>query len=117
MYLPLLRYLLPDATKTTILVQIKVERTAAAPVKKDFKPLIMKGRDLLVLVRTNNDQRSLEEAVESLHKILLQVECDTVFCCAHELVKRNKITNKHKRILDAARAEVLKPFYFLINKN
>lgn len=77
----------------------------------------MKDRDLLVLVRTNSTQQSLEEAVECLHKILLRVECAEVFCHAHELVKRNKITSKVKTILKAISREELKPFYFLINKN
>lgn len=82
-----------------------------------LKSLTMKDRDLLVLVRTNASQQSLEEAVECLHKILLSVECTDVFCHAHELVKRNKITNKSKTILKAIRSEELKPFYFLINRN
>ena len=77
----------------------------------------MKDHDLLVLVRTNSTQQSLEEAVECLHKILLRVECTEVFCHAHELVKRNKITQKVKPILKAISREELKPFYFLINKN
>ena len=77
----------------------------------------MKDRDLLVLVRTNSTQQSLEEAVEYLHKMLLSVECAEVFCAAHELVKRNQITQKAKAILKAITKEELKPFYFLINKN
>ena len=77
----------------------------------------MKDRDLLVLVRTNATQQSLEEAVECLNKILLQVECIDVFCSAHELIKRNRITQKAKAILKAIAEEELKPFYFLINKN
>ena len=86
-----------------------------------FKRLLnhckMKDRDLLVLVRTNSTQQSLEEAVECLHKILLNIECADVFCVAHELVKRNRITQKVKAILKAIAEEELKPFYFLINKN
>ena len=77
----------------------------------------MKDRDLLVLVRTNSAQQSLEEAVECLHNILLRVECAEVFCGSHELVKRNKISHKAKAILKAISKEELKPFYFLINKN
>ena len=86
-----------------------------------FKRLLnhckMEDRDLLVLVRTNSTQQSLEEAVECLHKILLNIECADVFCAAHELVKRNRITQKAKAILKAIADEELKPFYFLINKN
>jgi hypothetical protein len=77
----------------------------------------MKDRDLLVLVRTNSTQQSLEEAVECLHKILFSIECVDVFCSAHELVKRNRITQRAKAILKAIANEELKPFYFLINKN
>jgi hypothetical protein len=77
----------------------------------------MKDHDLLVLLNTNTNQQSLEETVECLHKILLNVECDDVFCEAHELVMRTKITTKTKKILKAASFEHLKPFYFLLNKN
>ncbi|HVG15438.1 MAG TPA: hypothetical protein VM935_10775 [Chitinophagaceae bacterium] len=77
----------------------------------------MKNRDLLVLVRTNKDTKSLEEAVEYLNKILVQVECAEVFCNSHELVVRNRITRKPRKILKAISTEELKPFYFLINKN
>lgn len=77
----------------------------------------MKNRDLLVLVRTNNDTRSLEEAVEYLNKILVKVECTQVFCNCHELVARNRITRKSKKILKAISSEELKPFCFLLNKN
>lgn len=82
-----------------------------------LKSLQMKDRDLLVLVRTNANQQTLEDAVECLNKILLQVECTSIFCAAHELVKRTKITSKPKTILKAIASEELKPFYFLINKN
>jgi hypothetical protein len=47
----------------------------------------------------------------------MQVENNEVFCAAHELVRRNRITAKKKRILKAAADFELKPFYFLINKN
>lgn len=47
----------------------------------------------------------------------MQVENNEVFCTANELVARNKITSKKARILRAAAAYELKPFYFLINKN
>lgn len=77
----------------------------------------MKDRDLLVLVRTNASDQSLEEAVECLNKILLRVERTDVFCSSHELVKRNRITRKPKSILKAIASEELKPFYFLINNN
>ena len=77
----------------------------------------MKDRDLLVLVRTNSTQQSLEEAVECLNKILLRVECTEIFCHSHELVKRNKSSRRVRAILKAISQEELKPFHFLINKN
>ena len=75
-------------------------------------------RDLLVLYKADvyNDDL-LQREVESLHRILLKVECHDIFCSAHELVKRNTITGKAKSILKAISNIKLKPFFFLINKN
>ncbi len=75
------------------------------------------NRDLLLLYRTQVNQEALEKAVECLHKILLRVECNEVFCYSHELVKRTYISRKPKTILKAITMYELKPFYFLINKN
>jgi hypothetical protein len=55
--------------------------------------------------------------VECLHQILLQVECEEVFCLAHELVTRSKITSKPGAIRKATAKANLKPFHFLLNKN
>ena len=75
-------------------------------------------RDLLVLYRADGyDDDLLQREVESLHRILLQVECSGRFLQAHELATRNKITSKAKAILKAVGQFHLKPFYFLINKN
>ena len=75
-------------------------------------------RDLLVLYRSEgyNDDL-LQREVECLHRILLQVERSDVFCSAHELVTRNRITSKAKLISKAVGQLHLKPFNFLINKN
>ena len=77
------------------------------------------NRDLLVLYKSNIINEDLiQREVESLHKILVQVERMDVFCMAHELVKRTKITGRAKTILRlVSQAGQLKPFYFLINKN
>jgi hypothetical protein len=75
------------------------------------------NRDLLLLYKANVNQEALEKAVECLHKILLRVECNEVFCNSHELVKRTFISRKPKAILKAITMPELKPFYFLINKN
>jgi hypothetical protein len=76
------------------------------------------NRDLLVLYKSEVfNEDLLQYEVERLHKILLQVECNDVFCSAHELVSRTKITQKAKAIIKAISSIRLKPFYFLINKN
>jgi hypothetical protein len=75
-------------------------------------------RDLLVLYKADvYNEDLLQKEVESLHKILLQVESNDVFCMAHELVKRTGITGRTKPILKAVGQLKLKPFFFLINKN
>jgi len=75
-------------------------------------------RDLLVLYKTDvYNEDLLQHEVECLHKILLQVERNDVFCLAHQLVTRHKITNKVKAILKAISHIRLKSFHFLINKN
>jgi hypothetical protein len=75
-------------------------------------------RDLLVLYKADqyNDDL-LQREVESLHRILLKVERNDVFCAAHELVTRNRITQQTRRIIRAISHMRLKPFFFLINKN
>jgi len=76
------------------------------------------NRDLLVLFKSNvYNEDLLQFEVECLHKILLRVEENDVFCLTHELAKRNRITNKANAILRAIADIKLKPFHFLINKN
>jgi hypothetical protein len=75
-------------------------------------------RDLLVLYKADvYNEDLLQREVESLHQILLRVERTENFCLVHELVTRNKITQKARSILKATRYLRLKPFQFLINKN
>ena len=75
-------------------------------------------RDLLVLYKADvYNEDLLQHEVECLHKILLQVERNDIFCMAHELVTRNRLTDKARIILKAISHIKLKPFYFLINKN
>ncbi len=75
------------------------------------------NRDLLVLYKSRKGEESLEATVECLHRILRQVECLNVFCQAHELAKRTRISRKRSAILRAIEFAELKPFHFLINKN
>ena len=75
-------------------------------------------RDLLLLYKADvYSEDLLQREVETLHQILLRVERSDIFCRSHELVTRNKITQKARRILSATRHFRLKPFQFLINKN
>lgn len=76
------------------------------------------NRDLLLLYKEEvyNDDL-LQKEVECLHEILMRVERNDIFCDVHELVTRNSITQKAKKILNAVAWPELKPFYFLINKN
>ena len=78
----------------------------------------MPTRDLLVLLKNEfMSQRALDHEVECLNDILRTAESDQQFCIAHELVNRNRITDKPRKILKAIRYSELKAFRFLINKN
>lgn len=76
------------------------------------------NRDLLLLYKEEvyNDEL-IQYEVECLHRILMTVERNDVFCRSHELATRTKITQKAKAILKAVEWPELKPFNFLINKN
>jgi hypothetical protein len=75
------------------------------------------SRDLLVLYKDNFNEHFLEHELETLHRILYSVECNEVFCKVHQVVMRNKITDKAKKILKVVEDLEFKPFYFLLNKN
>jgi len=75
-------------------------------------------RDLLVLLKNEFiTKHALEQEVEYLNEILLKTERSEEFCKAHELVARNRITQKTSKILSAFYQPELKPFWFLISKN
>ena len=75
-------------------------------------------RDLLVLLKNEfMSQRAIEQEVECLNEILRKTEHPQEFCKAHELVRRNRITQKPHKLLIAFRQFQLKPFWFLISKN
>ena len=75
-------------------------------------------RDILVIVKDQFlSEQAIEQEVECLNEILRNAESDEQFCIAHELVDRNRITQKSQRILKAISFTELKPFRFLINKN
>ena len=76
------------------------------------------NRDLIVLLRDDSmSQQAIDHAVECIDTLLRISESEEKFCTAHELVKRNRITQAPKKILKAIRQVELKAFYFLINKN
>lgn len=78
----------------------------------------MPNRDLLVLLKNEYmSQSAIDHEVECLNDILHDAETDELFCIAHELVDRNYITSRTKKILKAIQFTELKPFQFLINKN
>jgi hypothetical protein len=72
---------------------------------------------MLLAFEDVTSQRAIEQEVENINDMLAQAECPERFCMAHELVIRNRITSKPKKILRAIRCVELKPFSFLINKN
>lgn len=76
------------------------------------------GRDLIVLLKNQlMSQQAIEHEVECLNGILRLAESEEQFCKAHELVDRNRITQKQKKILRESRFLELRAFRFLINKN
>jgi hypothetical protein len=75
-------------------------------------------RDLLVLFRNKfMSPWAMEQEVECLNKIVRQTEQPGEFCKAHELVRRNRITQNPGKILPALSQLELKPFWFFISKN
>jgi len=75
-------------------------------------------RDLLVLLKSEfMSQQAIEQEVECLNEILRRTEHPREFCKAHELVRRNRITQKTSKLLIAFRQIHWKPFWFLISKN
>lgn len=80
--------------------------------------MINSNRNLLVIFNSGvRDEKAVEQEVECLHQILQLTESPDQFCRAHELVDRNRITSRKKKILKESRHFRLKPFRFLINRN
>ena len=76
------------------------------------------NRDLLVLLKNEfASQQAIEQEVETINDLLVRTESPERFCMVHELVIRNRITSKPKKILRAIQYTELRPFQFLINKN
>ena len=75
-------------------------------------------RDILVVVKNQFiSDEAIEQEMEYLHSLLRETESPEQFCIAHELVDRNRITQKKEKILKASREDRMRPFRFFINKN
>lgn len=75
-------------------------------------------RDLLVLLKTEfMTEKAIEQEVEKLHDIFRNFESPECFCISHELVNRNRITQKPSKLIRIFYQQNLKPFRFLICKN
>lgn len=76
------------------------------------------NRELLVMYKDDVfDESLLHHQVETLNRILVHAEKFDVFCQAHELVNRHRITQNESAILRAIQEPTFKPFQFLLNKN
>lgn len=77
-------------------------------------------RDLLLLRKEEwVDDRTIEREVESIGKLLQEVESMSSLCIAFELIDLNrfKIFHDERSIAKAMRNGGLKPFEFLFNRN
>jgi hypothetical protein len=75
-------------------------------------------RELVLLSKTAlMSEKALEKELISLEELFLYAESETAFCQTHELVQRNRITSKKARLTIIFYSHLLKPFWFLMNKN
>ncbi len=74
-------------------------------------------RDILVVIKNPVSEQVLEKELTQLNALLVGIESAAMFCQAHELVDRFRITSRSKRILRESSFRELRPFRFLINKN
>lgn len=62
-------------------------------------------------------EQAIEKEVYYLNGILAVADTPRQFCQANELVNRNSITRRPRKILKEAGHFQLRPFRFIINKN
>ena len=80
--------------------------------------MINLSRDIMVMLKGESlTEDDIQHEVDMLNQMLSMVESPVSFCNAHELVNRNRITTKRKKILKECKLASLRPFIFLINKN
>lgn len=77
----------------------------------------MSNRLLVVYCKKNESGLVAKPDPDILQQILLNVFTPEQFCISHELVNRNRITSRAKKILQEAAYSGMRPFRFLINKN
>jgi hypothetical protein len=77
----------------------------------------IKPKTLILLNSRFTNHHSPEEEKKLLYDIILLTESPQQFCIANELVDRNRITSKRKKIMKECSRLQLRPFRFLINKN
>jgi hypothetical protein len=76
------------------------------------------SRNLLVIFNTDlSDEKAISSEHRILSRILIEACSTEQFCIAHELVDRNSITSRSRRIIKESSFRKLRPFRFLINKN
>ena len=109
---------------TAIIIRVRgKEAIADAPAIKEcpaikMTPMSNVRRDILMMLKNEfMNKRAIEHEIECLNELLRSVESSRQFCIAHELVDRNHISSRAKKILHAIRLPELRPFKFLICKN
>ncbi len=75
-------------------------------------------RNILLFSREEfMSEQAIEKEVYYLNGILAVADTARQFCLVNELVNRNSITSRPRKILKEAGHFQLRPFRFLINKN
>ncbi|HET9744893.1 MAG TPA: hypothetical protein VFP97_04210 [Chitinophagaceae bacterium] len=75
-------------------------------------------RELVLLSKTAlMSEKALERELISLENLFLYAESEFAFCQTHELVTRNRITSRKEKLKIIYYNHLLKPFWFLMNKN
>ena len=116
MLLAVIRTIIPVQARATIVVVQTIKEWLV--IKRSFEMKTYPDRDLLVLFKNElMTPWAIEREVELLNLILRRTELPAEFCKAHELVQRNRITAKTRKLLNAFHQTHLKPFWFLISKN
>ena len=116
MLLVVIKTIIPVPARAAIVVVPAIKEWLA--IKQSVEMKTYPNRDLLVLLKNElMSPWAIEREVELLNTILRTTELPQEFCKAHELIRRNRITQKTQKLLNAFHQTRLKPFWFLISKN